>query len=157
MNYNYINIYNNLVNLTRNKTLYEQFTKQDTFSDRLIIFLFHFAFFLNIYKLKSRKKILQELFDYTFRQIELSIREIGYGDATINKKMKIYINIFYSILEKVDKWESQNIDDKNMIFAEFLDLKKNNPIFVNYFNNYRLYLRKNTFNSVIKGVIKIKI
>ena len=39
------------------------------------------------------------------RQIELSIREIGYGDATINKKMKDYINILYSIIDKIDNWE----------------------------------------------------
>ena len=40
MNDNYINFYNNLVQLTRNKKLYEDFTKQDTFFDRLTIFLF---------------------------------------------------------------------------------------------------------------------
>ena len=31
MNNKYINIYNNLVNLTRNKDLYRNFEKQDTF------------------------------------------------------------------------------------------------------------------------------
>ena len=43
MNYKYINIYNNLVNLTRNKDLYNIQSK-DTFSDRLTFFLFHFFF-----------------------------------------------------------------------------------------------------------------
>ena len=42
---NYINIYNTLVELTRNKDLYKGFKNQDTFSDRLIFFLLHFAFF----------------------------------------------------------------------------------------------------------------
>ena len=50
MNSKYINIYNNLVNLTRNKDLYKNFVNQDTFSDRLTILLLHFAFFLKIYK-----------------------------------------------------------------------------------------------------------
>ena len=50
MNNKYINIYNNLVNLTRNKALYKNFIKQDTFSDRLILFLLHFAFFLKVFK-----------------------------------------------------------------------------------------------------------
>ena len=44
MNNNYINFYNNLIHLTRNKNLYKDFTNHDTFSDRLVIFLFHFAF-----------------------------------------------------------------------------------------------------------------
>tara|TARA_B100000767_G_scaffold234920_1_gene227947 strand:- start:366 stop:512 length:147 start_codon:yes stop_codon:yes gene_type:complete len=42
---NYINIYNNLVTLTRNKELYNGFKVQDSFSDRLTFLLFHFAFF----------------------------------------------------------------------------------------------------------------
>ena len=65
MDINYINFYNNLIHLTRNKTLYKDFTIQDTFSDRLIIFLFHFAFFLNVFKSESNKKILQEIFEKT--------------------------------------------------------------------------------------------
>ena len=108
MNLSYFNIYNNLVKLTRNKSLYENFTEKDTFSDRLVIFLIHFAFFLKIYKSKNDKKLMQEIYDYFFRQIELSIREIGYGDVTINKKMKDYINIFHSILNKVEKWDTLN-------------------------------------------------
>ena len=48
MSSDYINIYNNLVNLTRNKELYKDFNNQDTFSDRLIFFLLHFAFFLTV-------------------------------------------------------------------------------------------------------------
>ena len=55
MNNKYINIYNNLVNLTRNKKLYENFDKQDTFSDRLIFLLLHFAFFLKVYKKDTSK------------------------------------------------------------------------------------------------------
>ena len=45
MDNKYIKFYNNLVNLTRNRNLYMDFTSEDTFSDRLIILLFHFAFF----------------------------------------------------------------------------------------------------------------
>ncbi len=124
MDNKYINIYNNLVNLTRNKNLYEEFTKEDRFSDRLIILLFHFAFFLNVFKSDSIKNTLQEIFDYFFRQLELSIRELGYGDATVNKKMKNYINILYTILDKIENWDKFNKDQQNQIFCEYLNLKK---------------------------------
>ena len=83
----YVNLYNNLVNLSRNKNLFSIFTDKDTFSDRILILLFHFAFFLRQHKSKTDKEYLQKFFDYFFRQIELSIREIGYGDVSINKKM----------------------------------------------------------------------
>ena len=154
MDNKYINIYNNLVNLTRNKNLYEEFTKEDRFSDRLIILLFHFAFFLNVFKSDSIKNTLQEIFDYFFRQLELSIREIGYGDATVNKKMKNYINILYTILDKIENWDKFNKDQQNQIFCEYLNLKKNTPKLAKYFNNYRDYLKNNTFNSLLKSVIK---
>ena len=154
MDNNYINFYNNLVHLTRNKKLYKDFTSQDTFSDRLFIFLFHFAFFLNVFKSKSSKIILQEVFDFVFKQLELSIREIGYGDASINKKMKEYINIFYSILSKIEKWDNLNKNKKNEIFSDFMSFKSKTLLLPMYFDNYRNNLKKNTFNSFIKGVIK---
>ncbi len=154
MDISYINFYNNLVHLTRNKSLYKDFTSQDTFSDRLIIFLFHFAFFLNVFKSDSRKDTLQRVFDFIFKQLELSIREIGYGDASINKKMKNYINIFYSILGKIEKWDNLSKNCRNDIFQEYLGFKNKTLILSEYFENFRDYLKKNTFNSLLKGVIK---
>ena len=78
MNEKYIHIYNNLINYTRNKDLYKNLTREDNFSDRLTLFLLHFSFFLKNYKNKENKKILQEIYDFNFRQLELSIREIGF-------------------------------------------------------------------------------
>ena len=68
MNNKYINIYNSFIILTRNKTLYEGFIKQDTFSDRMIFFLFHFAFLLKVYKNECSKKEMQDIFDCVFNQ-----------------------------------------------------------------------------------------
>ena len=153
---NYINFYNNLVYLTRNKNIYKDFIKQDSFSDRLIIFLFHFAFFLNVFKSDSLKKDLQNVFDYVFKNLEISIREIGYGDATINKKMKNYINIFYLILSKIELWDSINLTKKKDIFSKFIDLNSDSAYIIEYFDNYRNFLTKSTFNSLIKSVNKLK-
>ena len=154
MNYKYINIYNNLVNLTRNKELYKDFTSQDTFSDRLIFFLLHFAFFLKVYKENNDKTVLQEIYDYTFRQVELSIREIGYGDQSINKKMKDYLNLFYDMIDKIDGWDNLKLKSKNTILANFLNKDIDVHFLVDYFEKYRLNLINNTLNSHIKGVIK---
>ena len=56
MKNNFLNIYNNLIKLTRNKILYENISNNESFSDRLTIFFFHFAFFLKAYKSESTKK-----------------------------------------------------------------------------------------------------
>ena len=154
MDNNYINFYNNLVDLTRNKTLYKDFTYQDTFSDRLVIFLFHFAFFLNVFKSNSQKNILQTVFDYIFKQLEISLREIGYGDTAINKRMKSYVNFFYSILNKIDDWENLDREGQKQIFKFYLNIKNESFVLTEYFEKYRNYLKKSTFNSLLKGVIK---
>ena len=154
MTTNYINIYNNLVKLTRNKELYKGFKNQDTFSDRIIFFLIHFAFFLKIYKENNDKKLLQEIYDQTFRQVELSIREIGYGDQSINKKMKDYLNLFYGMIDKIHDWDNLTVKSRASILEKFLDNAVNVDFLVDYFEKYRLNLLNNTLNSYIKGVIK---
>ena len=110
MKSDYINIYNKLISLTRNKELYRNFEYQDKFSDRLIFFLFHFAFFLKVFKNDNSKDNMQKIYDFMFRQLELNIREIGYGDQSINKKMKDYLNIFHEIIDKIHFWEDLSVD-----------------------------------------------
>jgi len=150
----YINVYNNLVNLTRNKELYKDFKNQDTFSDRMIFFLLHFAFFLKIYKENNDKKLLQEIYDHVFRQVELSIREIGYGDQSINKKMKDYLNLFYGMIDKIHSWDNISAESRASVLKSFLDNAVNIDFLVVYFDKYRLNLVNSTLNSYIKGIVK---
>ncbi len=156
MKNNFLNIYNNLIKLTRNKTLYKNIPSNESFSDRLIIFFFHFAFFLKLYKNQSSKENLQNLYDYIFKQIELSIREIGYGDASVNKKMKEYVNLMHALFNKVESWENLDLRSKNKIFSDFIDVDKESSFFVSYFDKYILYLTKNSFNYFTKEVISLK-
>ena len=156
MNNNYLNVYNNLIKLTRNKNLYFNLKNNDTFSDRLIILLFHFGFFLNIYKKDMTKKNAQELFDFIIRQIELSIREIGYGDVSVNKKMKDYINLFYTILDKIEKWYHLEEFEKIDLLKDFLNIKEDNDLFVNYFDKYRDFLANNSLKIFTKDIINPK-
>jgi len=154
MNNNFNNVYNNLVNLTRNKDLYRNFAEQDTFSDRLIFLLLHFAFFLKVLKNDKNKDSLQKIYDHVFRQLELSIREIGYGDQSINKKMKDYINIFYGMLDKIHMWDDLSKNVKKSILMTFIDKNVNEIELVAYFDKYSEDLSNNTLNYYLKGVIK---
>ena len=136
------------------KELYKNFTTQDTFSDRLIFFLLHFAFFLKVFKKDNEKKIMQEIYDYIFRQLELSIREIGYGDQSINKKMKDYLNLFYAMIDQIDSWENLSFKKQTNLLSNFLDNRSDTSFLANYFEKYRKNLLNNTLNSYIKGVVK---
>ena len=154
---NFINIYNNLVRFSRNKLIFSSFTQNDTFSDRLIIFLFHFGFFLKEFKKTQDKELLQEIFDYIFKELEISIREIGYGDASINKKMKTYVNSLYSIIEKIEGWDKLSLESKNQIFTSFLNYDGDVSKLTKYFDKYSIFLKKNSFNSFLNGVINQEI
>ena len=156
MNNDYLNIYNNLIKLTRNKNIYYNLKNNDTFSDRLIILLFHFSFFLKFYKDQISKKEAQILFDFIIRQIELSIREIGYGDVSVNKKMKDYVNLFYSILNRIEKWSNLDKPIKMNLMRDFLNIKDDNDFFVNYFDKYRDFLSNSSLKNFSKDILKFK-
>ena len=152
MNKKYINIYNNLINFTRNKDLYKSLNRDDNFSDRLTLFLLHFAFFLKNFKNDNNKIILQEIYDFNFRQLELSIREIGYGDQSINKKMKDYINLFHSMVSEIHFWNNLSKTQKLDKFSIFLtDFNKIDQL-LDYFDLFDQNLSKKTLNSYLKSV-----
>ncbi len=152
MNSSYINVYNNLIKLTTNKKLYLGLNRQDTFSDRLIFFLLHFAFFLKSYKTKNNSIILQEIYDFNFRQLELTIREIGYGDQSINKKMKDYINLFHSIVSEIHFWEDYSKNDKKNKILLFIEKYDKIDYLVDYFDDFKEDLSKKNLNFFLKSV-----
>ncbi len=152
MNKKYLYVYNNLINYTRNKDLYKNLNREDNFSDRLTLFLLHFSFFLKNYKNDENKTVLQEIYDFNFRQLELSIREIGYGDQSINKKMKDYINLFHSMVSEIHFWEDLSKSNKLKKISFFLSDFGNIEYLLDYFENFNDDLSKKTLNSYLKSV-----
>ena len=152
MNEKYIHIYNNLINYTRNKDLYKNLNREDIFSDRLTLFLLHFSFFLKNFKKDENKLILQEIYDFNFRQLELSIREIGYGDQSINKKMKDYINLFHSMVSEIHFWDELSKSDKIKKISLFLSEFQNIDDLTQYFDDFNLKLSKKSLNYYLKSV-----
>ena len=150
MKSNYLNLYNKLIKLTTNKFLYNGLDKQDTFADRLTLFLLHFSFFFKVFKHPNNEKTLQEIYDFCFRQLELSIREIGYGDQSINKKMKDYINTFHAIVSEIHFWEKLDSIEKQKKISLFLDNFTENAYLVEYFDEFNENLSKKNFKFLFK-------
>ena len=149
----YLYIYNNLINYTRNKELYKNLGREDIFSDRLTLFLLHFSFFLKNFKNENNKNILQEIYDFNFRQLELSIREIGYGDQSINKKMKDYINLFHSMVSEIHFWDDLTKSEKLNKISIFLSDFQNYHELLDYFDHFNSNLSKKNLNYYLKSVI----
>ena len=132
--------------------MYLSLNRVDNFSDRLTLFLLHFSFFLKNYKTEENKKILQEIYDFSFRQLELSIREIGYGDQSINKKMKDYINLFHAMISEIHFWEDLSRVERINKLSLFLTEYEKIDELVTYFENFNDDLSNKSLNLLIKSV-----
>ena len=153
-------LYNNILLLSRNKLFYTKFDLIDAFQNRIHLIFIHISFiFIKIkqnHKNKMFKIFYQNLFDLIFKNIELNMREIGYGDTTINKNMRFLVKTFYNILFNCEKYNKMSSDDKNKFFIEYFELnniKKSiiNKGIIEYFDKYEAFCFDLRPDSVLKG------
>ena len=71
---------------------------------------------------------------------------------TRNKDL-FYINVLYSIIDKIHKWDHISDKEKKEILEFYINLKGNSDKLVKYFNNYEKYLIKTSLNLFTKSVI----
>ena len=110
-------LYNNLVKLSRNIFFYKDLSLKDNFETRVILIFFHLSIILIKFKRNNKNKFPQKIYDNIFMNIEYNLRELGYGDVSVNKQMKTLNKIFYDILLKIKVDDSNNlIISKNIIF-----------------------------------------
>ena len=110
---NILPLYNKIVFLTRKNFLYKDFNLADSFSNRIYLVFFHLSFILTALKNKKNSKVDQQaIFDFFFKQLELNCRELGYGDVSVNKKMKKLVSLFYEILIQCKNWNALQIKKK---------------------------------------------
>ena len=135
-------LYNILLTLSRNIFFYKKIALPDTFETRIYLMFIHFSILMIIFK-KKGKKFDQKSYDYFFNNIEYNLRELGFGDVTVNKKMKDFNKILYDILLKLDLSRENG---KNFLlnmdlikkYFESLNTKETNNLshFVDYINNF---------------------
>ena len=119
-------IYNNLVKLSRNIYFYKDIKLDDKLENRIILIFAHLVIILVCLKKKQfNKDLSQEIYDNIFLNIENSLREMGHGDVTVNKKMKNFNQIFHDLLLKfLDHKTPNKINVNEMIKFLFLLKKK---------------------------------
>ena len=90
------NFYSKIVAVSRDKIFYKKFNVPDTLDGRfdlLILFSIITIFFLSKFDNKG-KVVAQSLFDKLFLDLDLSLRELGAGDAGVRIKIKSMINSY---------------------------------------------------------------
>ena len=157
------NLYNNILLLSRNKLFFTKFNLSDTFHNRINLIFIHISFLFNKVKYIDQKNIYKEfyqkMFDYIFKKIELNMREIGYGDVSVNKNMKFLVRSFYDILLNCEKYKKKSLILKKSFFYKhltFVDVKNANfyDLLIDYFDKYEAFCLDLGSDSVLKGEIK---
>ena len=156
------NMYNILLILSRNIFFYKNLKLSDTFETRIYLMFFHFSIIMIIFK-KKEKKFDQNEYDSLFHNIENNLRELGYGDVAVNKKMKDLNKILYDILLKIElNKNSQKKFDLNhdlvvKYFSIFKDQNERRYIdFETYFSNFYNFCFELSPDNMLREVIKFK-
>ena len=69
--------------------------------------------------------------------------------------MKEYVNLLFSIIDKIDDWEIKDDIQKREIISIYIEDMTDFSEFINYFEKYRKYLINNTFNNLTKDIISV--
>ena len=153
-------LYNKILFLSRNKFFYTKIGLKDTFQNKINLVFIHISFIFTKINQKNKildyKKFYQKMFDLIFENIELNMREIGYGDVIVNKNMKYLVRIFYNILLNCENYKNKTTKLKSLFLLNYLTLnsKKNNwqkSCLISYFDKYCAFCLDLSHDKVLKG------
>ena len=123
-------IYQSIIDNSRSKIFYIELDVEDSFESRFDLVILHsfiiFQYFIEINDKKN--KLSQSLFDFMFHDFENNLREMGYGDIAVNKRMKKFISAFYGRILSYSN--------------SYLDYKKNESL-----SNFSIAIRKNIYKN----------
>jgi len=155
-------VYNKLVQLSRNKLFYSELELSDNFQTRFLLIFFHLSIIFKSKKNSKNKKILQSIFDNTFHNIEVDIRELGYGDTKVNKTMKDLSKIFYDILSNLDQEKLNSLKDTSFLMEKYFysdkkTIHKEKAMkLASYFDEFQNFCFDLDINNMLNGSIEFK-
>ena len=140
-------VYQSIIDNSRSKIFYMDFDIDDSFESRFDLVILHsfiiFQYFIEIGDKKN--KLSQSLFDFMFHDFENNLREMGFGDIAVNKKMKVFITAFYGRIAQyskgIDVYKANG--DKSLLQQTILNnIYKGDETLkhhINYFIDYIIY------------------
>ncbi len=147
-------IYQNIIERSRSKFFYLDINIDDNFESRFDIIILHS--FIIFYFLKNfsdnERKLSQYLFDFMFEDFDNNLREMGFGDIAVNKKMKVFITAFYGRIANYSQGIDQiqnNKDDEIFNKAILNNIYKGKELNVDNLKFFSEYVLSNLnfFNS----------
>ena len=147
-------MYNNLLTLSRNFFFYKRIKLPDNFETRIYLMFIHFSIMMIVSK-KKGVKFDQKSYDILFFNIENNLRELGFGDVSVNKKMKEFNKLLYDILLKIEQIKDKSFAiNKKLIFKYFEGLNDQDNQRYNEFERYLLNFFKFCFELPLENMIR---
>jgi len=148
------------LNLSRNVYFYKNIKLEDSFETRIYLMFLHFSIILIVYK-KKALSFDQKAYDSLFHSIENNLRELGFGDVSVNKKMKDLNKILYDMLLKLKNDKKDTFElNKPLIVKYFMIFNDDKTSKYNEFSQYFVKFYNFCFelphNSVLKSAINFK-
>ena len=155
-----IDLYNTLLILSRIIFFYKKIKLPDSFETRIYLMFIHFSIMMIITK-KKGKRFDQKSYDILFHNIENNLRELGFGDVSVNKKMKDFNKLLYDILLKIDKGNNDffKINEKliSKYFNELNDPKSEKyRDFTDYFNDFYNFCFELPLDNMLRETVNFK-
>ena len=148
--------------LSRNLFFYKKVGLSDNFQTRVFLMFFHFSIILIIFK-KKKSKFNQQDYDNLFHGIEYNLRELGFGDVSVNKKMKELNKILYDVLLKLEVSKKNNMSIninlnllENYFFNSNAQKINNLEEFGEYFVKFYEFCYEHSVNNVLEEVKNFK-
>ena len=153
-------LYNILLTLSRNIFFYKNIKLPDNFETRLYLIFVHLSILMIIYRNRD-SKFNQNLYDSLFHNIENDQRELGFGDVTVNKKMKEFNKISYDILLKINKSNMKSFEMNFKLISSYFMVFDGEKCpkyieFSNYFSKFYKYCFGLPLDNMLSKILNFK-
>ena len=139
---------------------YNRISLKDSFETRIYLMFMHFSIILIVFKFK-KIEFPQYSYDNLFACVENNLRELGFGDVGVNKKMKELNKIFYDILLKILPDNKKIKINKKLILKYFDYIKESDnqkyDLFDQYLTNFYHFCFELHPKNMIKDALKFRI
>ena len=120
----------------------------------------HFSIMMIVSK-KKGKKFEQESYDNFFHNIENNLRELGFGDVSVNKKMKDFNKLLYDILLKIEHKKADSFQLNESLIFKYFKVLKDKEIgkysdFERYFQDFYKFCFELPLENMIRDAIKFR-
>ena len=111
-----LSLYTSIVLQARTESFYSVYGIPDTLNGRFDLITLHMFIVLRRLKALGDEgvKVSQDLFDIMFADMDKNIREMGVGDLSVGKKVKILATAFYGRIKSYDNGIS-DLNDETLV------------------------------------------